>query len=147
MRIMALDVGEKNIGIAVSDSLGVTAQGLGVLQRSNTKKDLEQLCKLVQEYEVKKIVVGYPLKMNGTPGVKASEIVHFKELLAQATSLPVVLWDERLTTVSAQRTLLEAGLRRSRRKKIIDKLAAVIILESYLQSRLSMDERDSDRVK
>lgn len=147
MRIMALDVGEKNIGIALSDPLGITAQGLKVIRRSILKKDLQQLRELVTQYEVVRIVVGYPLNMDGSPGSKAREIMEFKDKLAQAIPLPVVVWDERLTTVSAQRTLLEAGLRRSDRKKVVDKVAAAMILENYLQSRLSMDERDRDRVK
>ncbi|MEW5921982.1 MAG: Holliday junction resolvase RuvX [Bacillota bacterium] len=147
MRIMALDVGEKNIGVAVSDPLGITAQGLKVMRRSNIKKDLVQLRELVKEYDVAKIVVGYPLNMDGSPGNKAREIMNFKDKLAQAIPLPVVVWDERLTTVSAQRTLLEAGVRRSDRKKVVDKVAAVMILENYLRSKPSMDERNGDRVK
>lgn len=148
MRMLALDMGEKNIGVAVSDPLEITAQGVGVIRRSNMKKDLARIGEMLQEYEVEKIVLGYPLNMDGSVGEKAREIEIFKDKLAKTFSLPVVIWDERLTTAAAQRTLLNAGLGRARRKKVIDKVAAVLILESYLQSRSSStDKGDGERVK
>ncbi len=147
MRILALDMGEKNIGVAVSDPLEITAQGVTVIRRSSIKKDLARLRELIQEYAVEKIVLGYPLNMDGSAGEKAREILVLKEKLANTFSLPVVIWDERLTTVAAQRTLLDAGLRRAHRKKVIDKVAAVLILESYMQSKPAMDEQNGDRVK
>lgn len=147
MRILALDMGEKNIGVAVSDPLEITAQGVEVIRRSNKKKDLARIRELVQEYAVEKIVLGYPLNMDGSVGDKAREVLTFKEKLANVFALPVEIWDERLTTVAAQRTLLAANLRRSERKKVIDKVAAVLILESYMQSRLSMDDQRGDREK
>ncbi len=137
MRILALDLGEKNIGVAVSDPLEITAQGVKVIRRSNMSKDLAHIRELVKEYSVEKIVLGYPLNMDGSAGEKARETLVFKEKLENVFSLPVVIWDERLTTVAAQRTLLAAGLRRSERKKVVDKVAAVLILESYMQSRPS----------
>jgi len=135
MRIMALDLGEKTIGVAVSDPLGITAQGIKVLRRGSLKDDFFRLKELVEEYTVGCIVIGYPLNMDGSAGAKANEIIKFKERLADALSLPVVLWDERLTTVAAQRTLLEAGMRRADRKKVVDKIAAVLILEGYMQRK------------
>lgn len=137
MRILALDLGEKNIGVAVSDPLEITAQGVKVIRRSNMKKDLAQIRELIEEYSVEKIVLGYPLNMDGSAGEKAREALAFKEKLENVFSLSVVIWDERLTTVAAQRTLLAAGLRRSERKKVVDKVAAVLILESYMQSSTS----------
>lgn len=147
MRILALDMGEKNIGVAVSDPLEITAQGVEVIRRSNKKKDLARIRELVHEYAVEKIVLGYPLNMDGSIGEKAREVLAFKEKLAKSLSLPVETWDERLSTVAAQRTLLTADLRRSERKKVIDKVAATLILESYLQSRSSMDEQHGEREK
>ena len=147
MRILALDMGEKNIGVAVSDPLEITAQGVTVIRRSSIKKDLARIRELVQEFTVEKIVLGYPLNMDGSAGKKAQEIMLMKDKLANVFSLPVVIWDERLTTVAAQRTLLDAGLRRAQRKKVIDKVAAVLILESYMQSSASMDGQNGDRVK
>lgn len=147
MRIMALDLGEKNIGVAVSDPLEITAQGVEVIHRSSIKKDLNRIGELIKEYAVDKIVLGYPLHMDGSAGEKAEESMAFKKRLENKYALPVVIWDERLTTVAAQRTLLDAGLSRSRRKKVVDKVAAVLILENYLQSRSSTDEEDGDRVK
>ena len=145
MRTMALDLGEKTIGVAVSDPLGITAQGVKVLRRGSFKDDLSRLKELVEEYAVGCIVIGYPLNMDGSAGAKAKEIIKFKERLAHALSLPAVLWDERLTTVAAQRTLLQAGMRRADRKKVVDKIAAVLILEGYLQRSHCADERQGDR--
>ena len=132
MRIMGLDVGNKRIGIALSDPMGWTAQGHSVLQRKNTAADYDELLKICREYEVEKIVVGYPLNMNGTIGPKAIEIQQFADIMREKSQLPVELWDERLSTRSAERTLLEADLSRKKRKQVIDKVAAVNILQAYL---------------
>ena len=135
MRILCLDVGEKNIGVAVSDPLGLTAQGLEVIKRKSLSKDLRKIRQLLKDYDVEEIVLGLPRNMNGTIGEKAREILRFKENLEEAAGIAVTLWDERLTTVAAQRALLEADVSRKGRKKVIDKLAAVFILESYLRYR------------
>ena len=132
MRKMALDVGTKTIGVALSDPLGWTAQGLEVISRRKLEVDLNRLKEICTEYEVTEIVVGLPKNMNGTLGPKAHEILDFVEALKEALGLPVVTWDERLSTVAAQRALLEADVSRSKRKKVIDKMAAVIILQGYL---------------
>lgn len=132
MRKMALDVGTKTIGVALSDPLGWTAQGLEVISRRKLEVDLKRLKEICAEYEVTEIVVGLPKNMNGTLGPKAQEILNFVAVLKEALGLPVVTWDERLSTVAAQRALLEADLSRSKRKKVIDKMAAVIILQGYL---------------
>ncbi len=133
MRILCLDVGEKNIGVAVSDPLGITAQGLGVIKRRDLKSDLEQIRSLLDEYQVYEVVLGLPLNMDGTMGAKAQEVMQFKNYLSRRLPVPVVTSDERLTTAAATRTLLKADVSRARRKKVIDKLAAVLILENYLR--------------
>lgn len=133
MRILCLDIGEKRIGVAVSDPLGITAQGLEVIQRQSISKDLQKIRQLLKDYEAEEIVLGFPRNMDGTVGEKAREILQFKERLAGSISIPVTTWDERLTTVAAQRTLLEADVSRKERKKVVDKLAAVLILEGYLR--------------
>ncbi|NLL53470.1 MAG: Holliday junction resolvase RuvX [Peptococcaceae bacterium] len=133
MRIMGLDLGEKTIGVAMSDPLGLTAQGIRVIKRSS--KDLEELKSLITEYEVTEIVVGLPRHMNGTLGDRALLTQKFASRLEQTFQLPVTLWDERLSTVGAERALLEADVSRAKRKKIIDKMAAVFILQGYLDSR------------
>jgi putative Holliday junction resolvase len=130
---MGLDLGEKTIGVAMSDPLGLTAQGIKVIKRSS--KDLEELKSLITEYEVTEIVVGLPRHMNGTLGDRALLTQKFASRLEQTFQLPVTLWDERLSTVGAERALLEADVSRAKRKKIIDKMAAVFILQGYLDSR------------
>lgn len=134
MRIMGLDVGEKRIGIALSDPLGWTAQGHSVLLRKNAGHDFAALMDICRQFAVEKIIVGYPLNMNGTIGPKAQEIEKFAQNLGEKILLPIELWDERLSTRSAERTLLEADVSRKKRKQVIDKLAAVNILQAYLNS-------------
>lgn len=135
MRIMGLDLGAKTIGIAISDELGWTAQGVETLQRESIEKDLERLAQLISEYGVSEIVLGYPKNMNGTVGERGQASEQFAELLTARFQLPVHLWDERLTTIAAEKTLLDADVSRKKRKKVIDKLAAVLILQSFLDSR------------
>jgi len=132
MRIMGLDLGEKRIGIAFSDPMGWTAQGHSILQRKGLKKDLSYLQELCQEFQVEKIVLGLPLNMNGTMGPRALETQEFARALQEALKIPVDFWDERLSSKSAERVLLEADLSRKRRKELIDKIAAVHILQAYL---------------
>lgn len=134
MRIMGLDVGEKRIGIAISDPLGWTAQGHSVLERSNLERDLKKLHQLCQENEIDLLVLGLPRNMNGSLGPKAIEIQEFGQQLQMISKLPIKYWDERLTTRSAERVLLEADVSRRKRKQVIDKLAAVYILQGYLDA-------------
>jgi len=132
LRIMGLDLGSKTIGVALSDPLGFTAQGLTVIRRSS--REMEELAKIICDNDVKEILLGYPRNMNGTFGERAEVTREFAALLEQTYSLPVRLWDERLSTVGAERVLLEADLSRAKRKKVIDKMAAVFILQGYLDS-------------
>jgi putative Holliday junction resolvase len=133
LRIMGLDLGEKTIGVAMSDPLAITAQALLVIKRS--KMEMEELNDLIADYDVEEIVLGYPRNMNGTLGERAKLTEKFADDLRKRFSVPIRLWDERLSTVGATRALLEADLSRAKRKKIIDKMAAVFILQGYLDSR------------
>lgn len=135
MRILGLDFGSKTIGTAVSDELLFTAQGLEIIRRQSPNKlrqSLARIEELIEQYEVEKIVLGYPKNMNNTEGERCEKTKEFKEMLERRTSLPVVLWDERLTTVSADRHMIESGIRREDRKKYVDEIAAVFILQGYL---------------
>lgn len=134
-RILGLDVGARRIGVAVSDPLGLTAQGLPTLHRRNRRYDQSELRKMVREYEVSEIVVGNPLRMSGQTGAQAEKMAAFAEQIRQELSLPVHLWDERLSTAEAHRLLDETGIRDARRKEVIDKMAAVLILQSFLDAR------------
>lgn len=134
-RILGLDVGARRIGVAVSDPLGVTAQGIATLHRRNRRYDLGELRKLLAEFEVSEIVMGNPLRMSGESGAQAEKMAAFATQLEQAFSIPVRLWDERLSTAEAHRLLDETGIRDSRRKEVIDKMAAVLILQSFLDAR------------
>lgn len=130
-----MDVGDRTIGVAVSDELGWTAQGLEVIRRSDWDADVKRLRELVQAHEVSRIVVGFPKNMNGTIGPRAEMAAEFAENISEALSLPVTLWDERLTTMEAERTLIAADMSRAKRKKVIDKMAAVLILQNFLQAQ------------
>lgn len=129
---MALDVGSKRIGVALSDPLKITAQGLQTFQRTTLEEDIRGLWKLMDEHEVSQLVVGLPKNMDGSVGFKAEEVQQFIADLTAERPMEVIWVDERLTTVSAERALLEADVSRAKRKKVIDKMAAVIILQSYL---------------
>lgn len=137
MRIVGLDYGDRRIGVAISDPFGWTAQGLAVIERGKLEDDMNRLHDLVKEHEVKAIVVGLSKHMNGTIGIRGELSLTFAEQLRQSFGLPVYLWDERLSTVAAERTLLQADVSRKKRRKVIDKLAATLILQTYLdyQSR------------
>ena len=132
MRIMALDVGSKRIGVALSDPLKITAQGLQTFQRTTLEEDIKGLWQLIDEHEVSRLVVGLPKNMDGSIGFKAEEVQQFIADLTAERKIEVIWIDERLTTVSAERVLLEADVSRAKRKKVIDKMAAVVILQSYL---------------
>jgi putative Holliday junction resolvase len=141
MRIMGLDVGTRTIGIAISDELGLTAQGLKTLRRKSMEDDLQEIAAIISQFEISKIVVGLPKNMNGTLGSQAEIVLQWIEIFKDRIPVPVVTWDERLSTVGASRVLLEADLSRKKRKKVIDKLAAVLILQGYLdQSRRTNHE-------
>ena len=137
MRILGLDFGSRTVGVAVSDELLLTAQGLETIERKDENK-LRKTCarieEIIKEYGVEEIVLGLPKNMNNTIGERAEKSLAFKEMLERRTGLPVVMWDERLTTVSAERTLIENKVRREDRKKYIDQIAAVFILQGYLDS-------------
>ena len=138
MRIMGLDFGSRTTGVAVSDPLGITAQGVETIVRKDENK-LRQTCasieELIKEYEIEEIVLGYPKNMNNTAGERAEKTEAFKAMLERRTGKPVILWDERLTTIAAERVLMESGVRRENRKAVVDKIAAVLILQGYLDSR------------
>lgn len=137
MRIMGLDYGSKTVGVAISDPLGFTAQGIETIDRkeeNKLRKTLARIEELAKEYQVETIVLGLPKNMNNTLGERAEKTLEFKEMLERRTGLPIVMWDERLTTIEAERTLIESNVRRENRKKYIDKIAAVFILQGYLDS-------------
>jgi putative pre-16S rRNA nuclease len=134
-RILGLDVGSKTIGLAVSDPLGITAQGLETIRRQNKRLDFGQLERVVQDYAVAEIVVGYPLRMSGAEGIQAEKMQRFAEELRQRFQLPVHLWDERLTSAEANRVLRDSEMSIQRRGEVVDRLAAVLILQSWLDTR------------
>jgi len=134
-RIIGLDVGDKRIGISLSDTLRITAQGYKTYERSVEKEDIKNLCAICKEFDVEKIVCGLPKNMNGTLGPQSEKVMDFASKLQKESGLELVYWDERLTTVLAERTLLEADISRKKRRKVIDKMAAVVILQSYLDSK------------
>lgn len=138
MRIMGLDLGSKTVGVAVSDPLLITAQGLEIIRRKEENKlrhTLARIEELIQTYEVTEIVLGFPKNMNDTIGDRATLSLEFQDKLERRTGLPVTLWDERLTTVAADKAMIEAGIRREHRKEYVDKIAAVFILQGYLDYR------------
>ena len=138
MRIMGLDYGAKTVGVAISDVLLLTAQGVETIcrtQENKLRKTLARIKSLCEEYEVTEIVLGFPKNMNNTIGDRAEKSLEFAEMLKKRTGLPIVMWDERLTTVEATRTLIESGVRREKRKEYVDKIAAVFILQGYLDAK------------
>ncbi|MCM1045244.1 MAG: Holliday junction resolvase RuvX [Candidatus Gastranaerophilales bacterium] len=138
MRIMGLDFGSKTVGVAVSDSLLLTAQGVEIIRRKEENKLRQTLARieaLILEYEVEELVLGLPKNMNATEGVRAALTDEFRDKLERRTGLPVHMWDERLTTVAAEKAMMEAGIRRERRGEYVDKIAAVLILQGYLDRR------------
>lgn len=137
MRILGLDYGTKTVGVAVSDGLGLTAQAVETITRKETNKlrqTLARIEQLIKEYEVSRIVLGYPKHMNNSSGQRCEETESFKAMLERRTGLEVILWDERMSTIAAERTLIEGKVRRENRKAYVDQLAAVFILQGYLDS-------------
>ncbi|MCK8825089.1 Holliday junction resolvase RuvX [Fuchsiella alkaliacetigena] len=135
MRTLGLDLGEQRIGVAVSDALGWTAQGERVIENTSWEQVVAELKSIIVEKEVGKVVVGLPKNMNGSLGPRAEKTLEFVARLKEELELPVITWDERLSTLAAQRTLLAADVSRKKRKQVIDKMAAVIILQNYLDSQ------------
>ncbi|NOX96991.1 MAG: Holliday junction resolvase RuvX [Nitrospirae bacterium] len=134
MRVLGLDVGDKTIGVAISDEMRWTAQAFEVIQRKGLSRDIERIKEILSEYQVKEIIIGLPKNMNGEEGPQAKKVREFLKKLQAQVDLPIKTWDERLTTTAAERTLLEGDLSRAKRKKIIDKVAAQVILQGYLDS-------------
>ena len=146
MRLMGLDYGSKTVGVAVSDPLGLTAQGVETVwrkQENKLRQTMARIEELISEYQVERIVLGYPKNMNNTVGERAVKALEFKEKLEKRTGLPVVMWDERLTTAEAERTLMETGVRRENRKQFLDQMAAVLILQGYLD-RMNMNKDENN---
>ena len=134
LRILGLDYGEKRIGVAICDELGLTAQGLPTILRKNKKHDWEILGGLVENYKVEKIVIGYPVRLDGSEGIQCEKVNRFKALLEKTFSFPVIKWPETLSTKEAEEILINSGVRWEKRKKMVDKMAACLILQSYLDS-------------
>ena len=146
MRIMGLDYGSKTVGVAVSDALLLTAQAVETISRpqeTKLRRTLARIEELCREYEIEKIILGFPKNMNNTIGERALKSLEFKEKLEGRTGLPVVMWDERLTPAEAERTLMETGVRRENRKQYLDQMAAVLILQGYLD-RISMNKEENN---
>lgn len=137
MRIMGLDVGSKTVGVAISDALGWTAQGIETVKINEAIGEfgIDRIAELVKEYTVTEFVVGFPKNMNNTVGPRGEASESYKKLLEETFGMPVKLWDERLTTMAAERMLIEADVSRKKRKQVIDKMAAVLILQGYLDSK------------
>ena len=134
MRVLGLDYGDKRIGVAVCDEMGFTAQGLQTIIRKNKKHDWAILENLVKKYEIEKIVIGYPLKLDGSEGIQCEKVNRFSLMLEKAFAIPVIKWQETLSTKEAEEILMNSGIRWEKRKKMVDKLAACLILQSYLDS-------------
>lgn len=134
MRILGLDVGDRTIGVAISDPLGFTAQGITTIRRKKIEEDINELLKICDEYKVEKIVSGLPKNMNGTVGEQGEKVKMFCEELKKHIDKDIIFWDERLTTVAAHKAMLEADMSRKKRKQIVDKIAATYILQGYLDS-------------
>ena len=147
MRVLGLDYGSKTVGVAVSDPLGLTAQGVETVwrkQENKLRRTLARIEEIISEYQVTEIVLGYPKNMNNTVGERAEKSLEFKEMLEKRTGLPVVMWDERLTTVAADKAMMEAGIRRENRKDYVDMIAATLILQGYLDRRNNEKKKESE---
>ena len=134
MRILCLDYGEKRIGAAICDELGMTAQGLPTIIRKSKKHYLDILDNLIKSYNVEKVVIGYPVRLDGSEGIQCEKVNRFSVLLNKTFSLPVIKWPETLSTKEAEEILINSGVRWQKRKKMVDKMAACLILQNYLDS-------------
>ena len=135
-RIMGLDIGDKTIGVAVSDLMGMTAQGIKTIKRTSKKNDIEEIKQIIKQKQVNLIVSGLPKNMNGTVGPQGEKVQKLCELIKEETGLEIEFWDERLTTVAAEKTLITADVSRKKRKNVIDMMAAVLILQGYLDFKV-----------
>lgn len=144
-RVLALDVGSRRIGIAVSDALGITAQGLETLERKNKRNDFEHLRRVIREYDVMEIVVGLPLRMSGNEGTQSEKMRAFAEELEKKFKMPVHLWDERLTSAEANRFLRETELSIEKRGKAVDRMAAVLILQGWMERRAADSRSENEQ--
>jgi putative Holliday junction resolvase len=144
-RLLGLDFGTKTIGLAVSDPLGITAQGLPTLRRKNKRTDLEMLARVIDQFEVGEIVIGLPLRMSGAEGTMAEKVHDFVTILHKQFSLPVHLWDERLTSAEANRVLRSSEMSIKRRGEVVDQLAAVLILQSFMEARKNREQGTTNR--
>ncbi len=147
MRIMGLDFGSKTVGVAVSDPLLITAQGIEIIRRDSEnkiRKTLARIEELIVQYEVDRIVLGFPKNMNATIGERGEKTIEFQQNLMRRTGLEVILWDERLTTVAADKVMMESGVRREDRSKYVDKIAAIFILQGYLDYLEKEKEREQE---
>ena len=133
-RVLALDVGERTLGMAISDPERIIAQGLDTIRRTKLDKDLDALGRVIAEHEIVRIVVGWPLRLNGKPGIQTQKVAKLAEAISARFDLPIDRWDERLTTVAAQRALIEGNVRREKRRTVVDKVAATLILQGYLEA-------------
>lgn len=138
MRILGLDYGSKRIGVAVSDELEIIAQGLATITRKNQKNDLDEIAKVIRTYSAEKIIIGYPIKLDGSEGIQCEKVSRFAKLLEAKLRIPVIKWDETLTTKEAEDILIQAHVRREKRKRVVDKIAATLILQGYLDNRKRM---------
>jgi len=143
MRILGLDYGEKRIGVALCDELGLTAQGLTTVISKSWRRDVEAIAHLVKTYGVEKIVIGYPLRLDGTEGIQCEKVIRFSRRLEAALGVPVISWDETLTTKEAEEILARSGVHPKKRKDVVDRLAASLILQSYLDA-LSKEKYAAD---
>lgn len=132
MRILGIDYGDKRIGLSVCDELGLTAQGLATIVRKDMERDIEAIAEYIREYNIEKIVIGYPVMLDGTEGIQCEKVNNFADIIGSKFSLSVIRWDESLSTKEAERILIEADMSRKKRKRVVDKLAAIIILQGYL---------------
>ena len=149
MRIMGLDFGSKTVGVAVSDPLGITAQGVEIIRRKSQNKlrqTLARIEELIAEYDVNELVLGFPKNLNGTEGERCERTKEFQELLEKRTGLPVALWDERLTTVAADRAMMEKGMGRYERKEYVDEIAAIFILQGYMDAKKLSASAEEDKL-
>ena len=147
MRVLGLDYGSKTVGVAVSDPIGLTAQGVETVwrkQENKLRRTLARIEEIISEYQVTEIVLGYPKNMNNTVGERAEKSLEFKEMLERRTGLPVIMWDERLTTMAADRTLEETGVHNEDRKQYLDQVAAVFILQGYLDAAAHKKEQQEE---
>ena len=138
MKIMALDVGNKRIGVALSDELQILAQPLYTIHRKGIERDIEEIVKMINDNNVEEVIVGLPKNMDGTTGFQGEKTIKFAEVLRQSTDRPLIMWDERMTTISARRIMIENDVKQKDKKNLVDTIAAVVILETYL-SRKNME--------